>query len=176
MAKAKKVEEQEKQVGTTHQEILELRDAAKVELNDARTALKAYLTDNKLKKNKDYSDDKVHGKEYKQAKEAIAALEERLSSLNDQLKATKVTKPRNTKYEYPEGMTDPKERKAYRVKMRAEAKKAAKGENTEETPKKEKKAKAPKTEKKVEEAPVEEKTTKKKAKPKAKKSKAPVED
>lgn len=119
------------------------RKTAKVALETAKTNLKTFMKANKLKEDSEPTDKKV--------KKEWAGLQAEVKTAKEALKALKGSSGRRTTYEYPKDMTDPKDRKRYRAKMRAEAKKgekaakkadkAEKPAKTEKSDKKEKKAK-----------------------------------
>lgn len=137
-------------------------------LNEAKSALTAYLKKNKLKRSDDHSEDKKHGSKIAKLEKAIEKAQAAYEKLKAPSKkkdkgAKKESAGRRTKYDYPADIVSADDRKKYRQKMRAEAKAAGKGE------KKSKKAKTgkPKADK------AEGKKTSKKAKTgkKSKKSK-----
>ncbi len=107
---------------------------AKVALETAKTSLKEFMAKHKLKEDSDPTD--------KAVKKEYAALRQAVKDAKATLKSAKGSKGgasgRNTTYDYPADMTDPKERKRFRAKQRAAANKPA----GDAAPKKEKAAKA----------------------------------
>lgn len=132
-------------------------DAKAKEAKKANKALEAYLKENNLDPSKDWSKDKKHGKKIK---ELLAVSKVKTEKADESLKEVKKAKKAGStmKYDYPlidgREMTS-EEKKKYRVKMRAEAKKAnnpAKEGKEDKKPKKEKTGKVapePKEEKKA---------------------------
>lgn len=106
---------------------------AKVALETSKTALKEFMAKHKLKEDSDPTD--------KAVKKEYAALRQAVKDAKATLKSAKGSKGgasgRNTTYDYPADMTDPKERKRFRAKQRAAANKQA----GDAAPKKEKKEK-----------------------------------
>lgn len=101
-------------------------DAKKEELGAKRTEFTEFLKKNELKKGEDYSshpDEKI-AKSFRVKSKAIDALSAEVKEL--QGKAKEKSKgpaaPREAKYDYPEGLTSD-EKKKFRIKMRANAKK-----------------------------------------------------
>lgn len=118
-------------------------DANAKEAKKANKALEAYLKENNLDPSKDWSKDKKHGKKIK---ELLAVSKTKTEKAEESLKETKkANKAGSTmKYDYPlvDGKEmSPEEKKKYRVKMRAEAKKAGKSEKPSKVEKKVKKVK-----------------------------------
>lgn len=151
----------------------DLADKAK----EADKALTTFLKKNNLKRDKDYSDDKKFGKEFKKLSLAVAKANDALISSTPAAgkkekagKAKKESKGGNggraTKYEYPEGLTA-EEKKEFRVKARREAKGAGKAEKASKKETPAKGGKADKTTKKEKPA---EKSSKKGDKKKSKKN------
>lgn len=103
-------------------------DAKAKEAKKANKALEAYLKENNLDPSKDWTKDKKHGKKIK---ELLAISKTKTEKADDSLKEVKKAKKAGStmKYDYPlvdgREMTS-EEKKKYRVKMRAEAKKAGK--------------------------------------------------
>lgn len=103
-------------------------------LAEKKEVLKAFKTENKIKKNKPIGDVKIEGK-LEKLNLAVEKQRERVEASKELVKELKPRKDRVVKYDYPEGMDD-KEKKKLRTKMRRDAKKAEKGEtevNTDET-------------------------------------------
>lgn len=115
---------------------------AKAALEAAKTELKEIMSKNNIKEDTDLESlDKPVRKAYKAARAKV-------DELRAAWKALKGTASgRTSTYNYPEGMTDAKEKKRFRAKQRAEAKRAEKGEA------------APKKKEKAEEAPAKKKKT-----------------
>lgn len=118
-------------------------DANAKEAKKANKALEAYLKENNLDPSKDWSKDKKHGKKIK---ELLAVSKTKTDKAEEALKETKKAKKAGStvKYDYPlvDGKEmSPEEKKKYRVKMRAEAKKAGKSEKPSKEEKKVKKVK-----------------------------------
>lgn len=103
------------------------KKAAKAKLEEAKTELKTFMKENKLKEDSEPTDKKVI-KGWKAAKAAV-------TEARAALKALKGESGRRTTYEYPKDMTDAKERKKFRAAQRAAKKKgekaATKAEKTE---------------------------------------------
>ncbi len=158
----------EKQIAKlSHDEAIEELATAKTSVTEKRDEFYAFLKENKLKRNKDYSEDAKHGKKFSKFKTEIDKLVILRDGIKEQAKATKPKKAggRASTYEYPADVTTPEEKKKYRTKMRAEAKKAEKAKEKAEAP----------------EVPADEKAAKKTAKKKpakkaSKKKEAVVED
>ena len=100
----------------------------KADIKAKRDEFHAFLKENKLKRNVDHSEDTKHGKKFKAFKTAIDKLTEQREAISAKVKETKPKKGagRKSKYEYPADVTTPEQKKKYRTKMRAEAKKAEK--------------------------------------------------
>lgn len=127
---------------------------AQNEMRTAKKELVKFRKSNKLKAEEVPEDEKL-AKTLKKLKQVVETKEAEVAKIKAEIKASKPTrKGFATKYTYPtivdeetgeEREMDAKEKKAFRTKARAEAKKAAKGEK--ETP--EKAEAAPKKKKKV---------------------------
>lgn len=101
-----------------------------------REEMTEFLKTNKLKRNKDYSADKTHGKAFKAIRNKIDELVVKKDELTAKLKALKPKKERSLKYEYPaDVLGDKAAMRKYRAKMRTKAAKAE-GSEGEEKPKK----------------------------------------
>lgn len=138
--------------------------AVKSELTAKRDEFQAWLKTNKLGRAKDYSDDKKYGKKYTEFQTAINELTAKREELESASKPAKGSKRGGftAKYEYPADVVTAEQKKAYRVKQRAAAKKAEKV-----VAKEEKAAKAEKSSKNDKKESVEEiskETTKKPSK------------
>lgn len=105
MAKAKTFEEAQEQF-----------NAAKEALKDAKTVLREFTIENKIKKDKAPEDPKLASK-FEKLNKAVEKAREDAEAAKEAVKELKPKKVRETKYEYPEGMTD-KEKKKYRAKVR----------------------------------------------------------
>lgn len=146
---------------TDYEEAKAAREEAKETLKSAKAAFRDFKKENG--KTAEEIEDKKLKKEFSKLESAVKVAEEDLDNLNAQCKDLRPAPSGNfaAKYTYPEGMTDPKEKKKYRAKMRREA--AGEGEGEEKASKK----KEEKVEKKAKkEVPVkgEEKASKKKKK------------
>lgn len=133
--KASKADKEEKKKGS---------DDGAVTLKEAKQAYTDYLKKNKLSRDKDYSEDKKHGKNIRTLQLAIDKLSDKADDSAKKDKKDKKEKKtsskkesagREAKYEYPEGLTA-----AEKKKFRIEQRKKAKG--GEDKPKKEKAGKA----------------------------------
>lgn len=151
---------------TDYEEAKAAREEAKETLKSAKAAFRDFKKENG--KTADEIEDKKLKKEFNKLEAAVTAAEEELDNLNAQCKELRPAPSGNfaAKYTYPEGMTDPKEKKKYRAKMRREANGAEEGEEKEEKASKKKAKKEDAPEKETKEAPVakEEKASKKKKK------------
>jgi len=123
----------------TYEEALENLDALKAELAEAKTDLREFKKENKIKRNKPVEDEKIASQLEKKDK-GVEALRDKVEEAKTEAKELKPRKERVTKYTYPDDCVTDKDKKKYRAKMRREAKKAA---NPEKAPaeKKEKKVK-----------------------------------
>ena len=132
----------------TYEENVEKQQSLKTAINENKAALKAYYSENKLKKNQELEG--KHAKAVDKLERAIERDREALEKLNIKVKESKPRKERVAKYEYPEGLTN-EEKKKYRAKMRAGNKpkkeKAPKAEKAEKVSKKEKSSSKGKSEK-----------------------------
>lgn len=117
----KKKETKEVSVDELKEQLVE----TKTKLSDARKEMNAFCKENKLKKAKDHSDhkDKKIATAYKKLQKAIEKLEAERDALQEKFKASKPKAERNTKYDYPEGMTAD-DRKKFRQETRVKAKRA----------------------------------------------------
>lgn len=121
-----------------YEEATEAVNLKKTALKEAKAALRAFRKENDINPDEEIKDEKLakkHGK-------LITAVEKAEKELEAATTAAKELKPkaeRAVKYEYPEGMTA-LEKKKFRAKARAAAKKEAKGEGAEKPAKKEKAA------------------------------------
>lgn len=147
----------------TYDEAVAALEDAKGRRKDANAAMDSFLEANSLKKKKDYSDDKTHGKEFKGLQKTLTSVREEVKNLEPLIKSLKPDTARVSKYEYPTDVVTEADKKKHRAKMRREA--ANEGKPAKEV--KEKKAK------KTEDAPADEakaeKSDKKKKKNKDKK-------
>lgn len=138
---------------TNYDEALTAQAEGKETVKQAKTALKAYLSENKLSKTEDHSEDPKHGKKIKRLTSAVEKAQKAMETLNADVKELKPKKERASKYEYPEGLSAA-EKKKFRAKQRAEAnrekKKAEKGESAGNADKKGKKTSKKKKTAKVE--------------------------
>lgn len=136
---------------------------AKEEAKAARSEMRAFEKENDLAKDTDHAGHEKLGKKWSKLKEAFDKKQKKVDEATASLAEVKKDKtPRPSKYEYPKGeggkeMTAA-EKKKYRAKMRAEAKRKEKGDAKAE--KKEKKSskkegKEAKAEKKAKKEPVE---------------------
>lgn len=127
----------------TYEEAIEIANQKKEELRTAKAELKAFRKENKLKADEEPEDQKL-AKQFNKLAKAVEAAEEAHTTAAEEAKKLKPATTRVSKYEYPEGMTA-QEKKRFRAKARAAARKAAKGEEApapkEEAPKKEEKKK-----------------------------------
>src|SRR5690606_8121133 len=117
-------------------------ETTKDELSVAKSELKEFLKSNKLSSKEDHSEDPKHGKKYRKYKDLIAKKEQQIQDAKDWIRDNKPAVIRPTKYEYPEDCVTEKDKKKFRARMRAEAKRAEAGEQP-----KEKKAKTAKKDK-----------------------------
>jgi len=141
MATKKKTSAKKESKELTPEEILEQLTAAKQELKEARTPVKKIRMKHKCMKSGSVPKDKKVATELKKLEkvvEACVAKRDELQEAYDAVKPKKAAGERNTKYEYPEGLSDA-EKKKFRAKMRREAKAAEGGE--EKTSKKSSKKK-----------------------------------
>jgi hypothetical protein len=133
-------------------EAKEALTAAKESKKSAKQELKAFEKENELASGEDHSGDAKHGKRWSKLKKAVDSAEAKVTDIEGEmegLKSAKVDRP--SKYEYPADVVTALDKKKYRAKMRAAAKKADKGDaTTTETKKSKKKAKAAEAETPVE--------------------------
>lgn len=138
-------------------------------VNEAKSALTAYLKKNKLKRNEDHSKDEKHGPKIAKLEKAITKAQNAYEKLKTP-KKTKVAKKENagrrTKYDYPADVVTAKDRKVYRQKMRAEAKGESKPKKSKKEAPAKGKEKAAKVSKKAKAAKATKKKTSKKPKKK----------
>jgi len=144
----------------TYEEAEEAQKALKIEAKNSKAALIAYLKQNKLKRNVDYSEDKKHGSKIAAFNRAIEKNMNALETVNAQVQELKPSKSKSSKYEYPEGLTAD-EKKKFRQKARQDSK-----------PKKEKSAKVKTKAAKEEPAPEKKAVSKKSKKNRSKDRKA----
>ena len=97
---------------------------AKTALETAKTNLGAFMKKNNLKEDSEPKDAGI-ASEFKALRKAVKAAK---TAYKEAKGLGGGSSGRNTTYAYPEGMTDPKEKKKFRAKARAKAKAAAKGE------------------------------------------------
>lgn len=179
----------------SYDEAKKVKDEATAALKEARLEFKQFLKDTGLKRGKNYSKDKKHGKPWNALNSKVEELEEQRKSAAAFMKEKKPKSdgPRATKYNYPDEIESIKDKdekqlemKKFRTKVRAAAKRA--GVSVDEylsdpagydekakasKPKKEKKEKKDKVDKKskAKKEDTEEEEPKKKATKKAKTSK-----
>lgn len=108
--------------------------AAKDAQKENNAALASFRKKNKLKKGAEPADEKL-SKELKKLEAASQKGKELVESLNAEAKKLKPRKDRVTKYAYPEDCTTTADKKKFRAKMRAEERKAKKGEDSPAKPK-----------------------------------------
>ena len=117
---------------------------AKTALDAAKTAQREFMTENKIKEDTDPETlEKPIRKKLKALQAEVAAARAAWKELKG------AASGRTSTYTYPDGMTDPKEKKRYRAKMRAEKNKAEKGEAPAKPKKAAAEAEAPAKKKKV---------------------------
>ena len=104
----------------TYEEALEELTTAKETLSEAKTTKRDFMKENKIKRNTVPDDSKLASKLEKH-ENAVTKAQEKVDDARETAKGLKPRKVRETKYEYPEGMTD-KEKKRFRAKKRREAK------------------------------------------------------
>lgn len=117
--------------------------------SSAKEERKAYAKENGLSIKEDHSGDKKHGKKWKQFTDAISAADAQIENAENWVKENKPKKSgggnRASKYEYPSDIVSADDKKKYRAKMRAEAKRTEKEETKKSSKKsKEEAEKAPK--------------------------------
>lgn len=159
----------------TYEEASKAYESLKKVSTDAHRKVQGFVLKHKVKKDEEDKLDKKLQKELKELRSAYKAAKAETVAAEEVMKALKPASTRNAKYDYPADITTADEKKKYRAKMRAEAKKADSGEKS---------SKKEKASKKEDKAPVEksEKKGKKEEKPagksekKAKKSAAKNED
>lgn len=144
----------------TKEELKEQLKSLKEERKAAKEELRGFEKENKLAKGEDHSGDAKHGKKWAKLNQVVSNKEEKIAKVEASLEETKGEKGSGgfrQKYEYPDDITSAEDKKKYRAKMRAAAKRAEKGES-EEKPKKGKDAKegVKKDKKKVKKEKVEE--------------------
>lgn len=126
-----------------YNEALEAINLKKTAVKEAKTALRAFRKENDINPEEEIKDEKL-AKKYAKLATALEKAETELAEVTEAAKALKPKVERPVKYEYPEGMTA-SEKKKFRTKARATAKKAAKAEEpaAEKPVKKAKKAEEP---------------------------------
>ena len=111
---------------------LEMKSKLKAEKETAEGELKAFRSENKIKKEAKVEEvDKALRGTYKKLKATYKGIKDNLQAVNDYLaenKAAKEKKPRVAKYDYPAGMSS-EDKKKFRAKARAEAARKLKGES-----------------------------------------------
>ena len=131
---------------------------AKNDLKDKKKEVVKFRKANKIKASETPEDNKL-AKTLEKLKAAMESQEEVVNDLKEKAKAEKGTKGPRTKYDYPkikdeesgeEREMTAAEKKKYRAKMRAEKKKAEKGETPKASKKEEKPKKGKKGKKKKE--------------------------
>lgn len=139
----------------TYEQALELAETSKGEFKVAKAAFKDFLKENKVKTIEEITDEKLAKKAGKlnSAIEAATATKEEAEAM---AKSLKPAVERESKYEYPEGLTSD-EKKKFRTKMRASAKQAEKKAAKDAEPKPEKKSKKEKADEAEAEVPAEKK-------------------
>lgn len=108
----------------THDQALELVTTKKEELKEAKTALKDFRKENSLKEGEEPKEEKLA----KKLARLVAAQDKAVEALDQARETEKELRPkaeRPSKYDYPEGLSNA-EKKKYRAKARAEAKRALK--------------------------------------------------
>lgn len=110
----------------TYEEATEIANQKKEELRTAKGEFKEFRKENKLKADTEPEDPKL-AKQYGKLSKAVEAAEEAYNTAAEEAKKLKPAVTRASQYEYPEGMTA-QEKKRFRAKARAAARKAAKGE------------------------------------------------
>jgi len=106
----------------TFEEAQEQFTAAKEALKAAKEELREFMAENKIKKGATPEDPKIL-KKFESLTKNVETARETAECLKESLKELKPKKTRETKYAYPEGMSD-KDKKKFRAAQR----RAAKGE------------------------------------------------
>jgi hypothetical protein len=128
----------------TKEELKSALESSKEELTVAKGELKTFEKTNGLEKGGDHSKNEKFGKKWQKIKDTVTKKEKTVEGIRAELAELKAEKaPRTVKYEYPKDVVSAEDKKKYRTKMRAAAKKAEKGETTKAS----KGEKAPKEEK-----------------------------
>jgi len=121
----------------TYEEAQELVKTTKENLKMAKAELRDFRKENNIKKD-DVPEDEKLAKKLGKLVSKVEALEAELAEADELAKGLKPKRSGGfaKKYEYPEGMTDDKEKKKYRAKMRRQNNKAekAEGDPTAEAP------------------------------------------
>jgi hypothetical protein len=121
----------------TFEEAQEQFEALREALKEAKNELREFMVENKIKKDKTPEDPKL-AKKFEGLTKKVDAAKTAAEQAKESVKELKPKKVRETKYEYPDGLTD-KEKKKFRAKMRREAKageKKEKGGDAAPAPKK----------------------------------------
>lgn len=114
-------------------EAKEALSSAKEEKKAAFSELRAFEKENELAKGGDHSKDAKVGKKWNKLNETYQKKKASVEELEGAVKETKSDKTaRKTVYDYPADIKTAGEKKKYRAKMRAEKKRAAKGDKTAE--------------------------------------------
>lgn len=136
----------------TYEGALAQQKEAKAAVKEAKGNLTDYYKENKLKRNQDYSADKKHGKKISNLEKEVKKASATLENLNEKVESLKDGAPKKpkggvgrTKYDYPEDVKTPDQKKKYRQAMRAKA--AGKTPKAEKPTKEEKVGKAKKAKK-----------------------------
>jgi hypothetical protein len=127
-------------VEITYEQAVEVVEEKKATLKTAKAEAREFRKENKLRPDDEPADEKVA----KKLGKVNAAVEKAQKELDEAMAKAKELKPktvRESQYDYPEGMTA-QEKKKFRAKARAEARRAEKAATEGESPKKEKKEKA----------------------------------
>ena len=115
----------------------EAQKAKTAQVKEAKVALKTYFQENKLKMTEDYSEDPKHGKKVTRLEAKVDKYSDELNDINEAVKKFKPNsgknksegKGGNLKYEYPDDIKTPEQRKKYRIEQR----KLAAGGSTKKT-------------------------------------------
>lgn len=118
----------------SYEEAQEARQAAQEAAKELRTELAAFCKENKIKRGTapDELGDDVKASVAKKYKTLFNKNEKAREAVADAKATEKELKPRKeraSKYDYPDDVTTPEQKKKYRAKMRREAKAAEKGDD-----------------------------------------------
>lgn len=124
------------------------KETKHTELKEAKATLSEFKKENKIK-GEDAPEDEKLAKKFNKLVKAVETAQEDFDEAKALAKELKPAKERETKYEYPEGMDDPKEKKKFRAAQRSASKKEEKADKKADKKKGKEKEDDKKSDKKV---------------------------